>query len=70
MLTPQACYIVHQSKGYENEADLQTEPIYDTKWKREAIPSDLLESWAVAQAKEGETLAYPPENIYVPKRVP
>ena len=51
MLTPQACYIVHQSKGYESEDGLQVEPIYDTKFKKEPIPSELLEAWATAQPK-------------------
>lgn len=43
-----------------------TEPIYQTKFKKEALSPELLASWATAMPKESETLGYPPLNPYVP----
>ena len=49
---------------------MQTEPIYQTKFKKEAFAPDLLAQWAVSQPRANETLDYPAANPYVPKRFP
>lgn len=66
MLTPSNCYVTFTTKLNSNEADLQTEPIYDTKFKKEPISDELIATLATALPKPDETLGYPPPNPYVP----
>ena len=49
---------------------MRTEPIYSTLFKTEAVPAELLESWATVLPGAEEALAYPPPNLYVPARMP
>ena len=70
MMNPKNCFIIHQSKDYAEESDLQVEPIYETLYKKEAIAPTLLESWASAMPKDGERLDYPTVNTFVPDKMP
>jgi secreted Zn-dependent insulinase-like peptidase len=70
MLTPDKAIFMQRAKSFSEESDLREEPIYKTMFKVDKIPEDKIEAWSRAMPLDGETLDYPPENIFVPKRIP